>query len=154
MSQSPIQDSRGFFVLPQAPEEASYYTYGTPSGGRSQYAHPKMLTFLFLLEHQWASIDNRKLGVGNISLADGTQFPPHRSHRSGLEVDIRPIRKDGKYLPVRYCESQYDRKATTELVKLMYQTGMVKRVFFNDLLIPNVIRMAGHDNHLHIEVLV
>lgn len=43
-------DRRGFFVLPLAPEEAGYYTYGTPVGGAGQYAHPQMLTFIFQLE--------------------------------------------------------------------------------------------------------
>lgn len=147
------QDSRSYFMLPQAPEEASYYTYGTPGRGAGPYSHPKMLTFIFQLEHRWGAIDNRKIGIGNISLANGVAFPPHRSHRSGLEVDTRPIRKDGKQLPVRYTHSQYDRSATKKLVELIWQTGMVKRVAFNDVSIPRVQRMIGHDDHLHVEMI-
>lgn len=146
-------DRRSFFVLPQAPEEAGYYTYGTPIGGAGQYAHPQMLTFIFQLEFSWSSIDDRKFGVGNISLADGASFLPHRSHRSGLEVDMRPLRKDRKHLPVRYTESTYDRVATERLIDLMYATGMVRRVFFNDGSIARVSPMRGHDDHLHVEVM-
>ena len=152
MSQVEPQDSRGYFILPQAPEQASYYTYGTPGRGAGQYAHPKMLTFIFLLEHRWKSFDERKIGIGNISLANGGSFPPHRSHKSGLEIDMRPIRKDGKHLPARYSDTHYDRNATRKLIELIWQTGMVKRIFFNDLTIPRVQRMAGHDDHLHIEI--
>ena len=146
-------DGRGFFVLPQAPEQAGYYTYGTPVGGLGQYAHPQMLTFIFQLEFAWSSVDVRKFGVGNISLADGASFPPHRSHRSGLEADMRPIRKDGKHLPVRYTDPAYDRVATERLVDLIYSTGMARRVFFNDGSIARVSPLRGHDDHLHVEVI-
>lgn len=152
MSQIAHQDSRSYFILPQAPEEAAYYTYGTPTRGRGQYAHPQMLTFIFSLEHQWGAIDNRKIGIGNISLTEGASFPPHRSHRSGLEVDMRPLRKDGKPLPVRFHDTQYDREATRKLVEAIWHTGVVKRVAFNDLAIPGVQMMTGHDDHLHVEI--
>jgi len=112
-----------------------------------------MLTFIFQIEHRWGAIDSRKIGIGNISRADGAVFPPHRSHKSGLEVDIRPIRKDGKQMPVRYTDSQYDRNATRKLVEFIWQTEMVKRVAFNDVSIPRVQRMTGHDDHLHVEII-
>jgi hypothetical protein len=39
----PTQDTRGFFMLPQAPAESGYYTYGElyhkPDRGAFQYAH-------------------------------------------------------------------------------------------------------------------
>lgn len=47
MTRDAWQDGRGCFVLPQKREEAAYYTYGTPTGGQGQYAHPNMLSFLF-----------------------------------------------------------------------------------------------------------
>nr|WP_280174118.1 penicillin-insensitive murein endopeptidase [Aromatoleum tolulyticum] len=153
MREVPVQDSRRYFVLPQAPEGAFYYTYGTPGRGAGQYSSARMLTFIFHLEHRWGAIQNRKIGIGNISLANGAAFPPHRSHRSGLEVDIRPIRKDGQQLPVRYTDSQYDQDATRELVELIWQTGMVRRVAFNDVSLSRVQGMPGHDDHLHVEII-
>lgn len=33
------KDSRNYFMLPQAPENAGYYVYGTPLQGGGQYAH-------------------------------------------------------------------------------------------------------------------
>jgi hypothetical protein len=153
MKRVPDQDSRGFFVLPQAPEEAAYYTYGAPVGGAGQYAHARMLTFIFLLEHKWGAIDDRKIGIGNISVAGGVTFEKHNTHKSGLEVDIRALRKDGRQIPVRYTELHYDQAATRRMVETMWQTGMVKRIYFNDVAIPLVQRLVNHDNHLHVEVL-
>jgi penicillin-insensitive murein endopeptidase len=152
-SSSPLlQDKRGYFMLPQMPEESGYYTYGTPPDGRAQYAHVQMLNFIFKLEQGWRLSEERKIGIGNISLAEGTQFPPHRSHRSGLEVDIRPTRKDGSKRPVRWSSPEYDHAATKRMVDPIWQTGMVKRVGFNDPNIASATYMSGHDDHLHVEV--
>ena len=148
-----IQDSRNFFVLPQQPEDAGYYVYGTPSRGQGQYAHPKLLSFIFMVAQFWSGTDDRPIGVGNISLANGVQFKPHHGHMSGLEVDIRPLRKDGKKEPVTCFDAQYDREGTRKLVGLFFSTGQVKKVRFNDLSIPRVVRTVGHDNHFHVDLL-
>ena len=148
----PWQDSRGYFMLPQQREESAYYTYGTPASGRAQYAHPNLLTFLFRIEHVWGGLDRRRIGVGNISLAGGPAFKPHRGHQNGLQVDLRPFRTDGKETGVHYRDPAYDRAATARLVQLMWQTGMVTRVFFNDPKIPRVQPQDGHNDHLHVEV--
>jgi murein endopeptidase len=145
-------DGRGYFMLPQRPGERAYYAYGTPAAGAAQYGHPRMISFLYHLEFLWGSQELRSIGIGNISLAEGASFPPHRGHRSGLEVDIRPMRKDGAPKPVRWQDAQYDQAGTSQLVNLIYQTGMVSRVLFNDLAIPRVQRAMGHDDHLHVEV--
>lgn len=148
-----VADSRGYPVLPQRSGEGGYYTYGTPGNGAGQFAHPRMMTFLFQLEFRWGADDRRSVGIGNISLANGASYPPHRSHRSGLEVDIRPMRKDGLRSPVRWMDSNYDREGTRRLVEVMCQTGMVRRVLFNDISILRVTRAPRHDDHLHVEVI-
>jgi len=73
----PIQskDSRGYFMLPQAPEDAGYYVYGTPVRGAGQYGHPALLSVLFWVEREWQAVDHRKFGVGNISQAGGPAYP-------------------------------------------------------------------------------
>lgn len=152
MSSIPPQDSRGFFMLPQSPEEGSYYTYGTPTYGAGQYSHANMITFLARLEFWWGEIDNRKIGIGNISLANGVTYRPHHSHRSGLNVDIRPLRRDGQPIAVRCTDSAYDHQGTKRLIDLMWKTGMVTQVFFNDPNITNAKRLAYHDNHIHVDL--
>ena len=88
-------------MLPQAPEGAGYYVYGTPTKGASQYANPKLLTIILAVERAWQLTDARQFGIGNISLAGGIKHPDHDSHMKGLEVDVRPLRKDGRHEAVR-----------------------------------------------------
>jgi penicillin-insensitive murein DD-endopeptidase len=145
------KDTRKFFVLFQAPEDAGYYVYGTPGNGAAQYAHPKLMTLLLAVEWQWQGIDNRKFGIGNISMADGVKFD-HASHMKGLEVDIRPLRKDGAQLPVSYTDKAYDREGTETLIELLRANSPGPlQIFFNDKKIPGVYQHAKHDNHFHVQ---
>lgn len=145
------QDSRKFFMLPQAPEGAGYYVYGTPAQGAAQYAHPAMMTLLLMVEREWALIDKRKFGIGNISVAEGVYFG-HRSHRKGLEVDVRPLRKDGQRLPVTFTSPAYDLDATKVLIQLFRAaTSYPLLIFFNDSRIPGVRPLVDHNNHFHVQ---
>jgi penicillin-insensitive murein endopeptidase len=144
------KDSRGYFMLPQAPEDAGYYVYGTPEQGDGQYAHPRMMTVLFFVEREWQAIDRRKFGVGNISLAGGGKFKPHATHKDGLQVDVRPLRKDGARVPVSYFQSGYDKEATARLIGIFQAYPAVINIYFNDLSIPGVRPLKDHDNHFHV----
>ncbi len=154
MAEPTIKDSRGFFKLPQDPEQGGvgYYTYGTPALGAGQFAHPKLLSLLDLVEFRWQGMDDRKIGIGNISLAGGAKFRPHEGHVSGLDVDIRLIRKDGLRLPVCWNDRQYDREATEMLICLFFESSLVKVVYFNDPKIPRVRPRFKHDNHFHVTI--
>ena len=78
MSDIPIQpkDGLGRYMLPQAPEQAGYYVYGNVkgvpgTGHLAQYAHPNMLSLIFWVEREWQATEDRKFGIGNISVANG-----------------------------------------------------------------------------------
>lgn len=145
------QDGRGLFMLPQAPEEAGYYVYGTPINGAAQFAHPNMMTLILSVEREWALIETRKFGVGNISVADGLAFG-HKSHRKGLEVDVRPLRKDGRHVPVTFLSPDYDRYATQRLIQLFRNSVAASLViFFNDGKIPGTRPLKNHDDHFHVQ---
>lgn len=154
MAEPPIKDSRGFFRLPQNPEQGGYgyYTYGTPARGGGQFAHPRLLSLLNLVEHRWQGMDDRKIGIGNISLANGVKFDPHEGHQSGLDVDVRLIRKDGLENPAKWTDAQYDFEATARLINLFFESGIVKVIYFNDLRIPRVKPRFRHDNHFHVTI--
>ena len=150
---APLQpkDARGFFMLPQAPEDAGYYVYGTPRHGAGQFAHPLMMTVLLSVEREWQQTgDRRRFGIGNISLANGTEFDPHDSHLDGLQVDVRPVRVDGVEVPVKYFNSGYDRAATQRLIGIFQAHPLVARVYFNDRNIPGVRPLIKHDDHFHV----
>lgn len=146
------KDSRGYFMLPQKPEGAAYYTYGTPPSGPGQYAHQKLLSLIFMIEHRWQALDDRKIGIGNISLAGGDHFPPHDGHKRGRDVDIRPLRKDRKSAPVTRWDQQYDRDATAKLIELFFESHIIQVIYFNDLTIPRVKPASYHDDHFHITI--
>jgi penicillin-insensitive murein endopeptidase len=155
------KDSRGYFMLPQAPEDAGYYVYGTPDRGRAQYAHAGLLSVIFYIEREWQAIDDRKFGIGNISIAGGLPYDDHRSHQKGIEVDIRPVRKDklvGQSARLTRFEAAYDREATTKLIRLFAEHPMVKIIYFNDDKVQQAIgggrvrSLVRHDDHFHVDL--
>lgn len=149
----PPKDCRGYFMLPQHSEhgENGYYTYGTPEHGAGQYAHPRLLSLICMIEHIWQGRDPRKIGIGNISLFDGATFDPHKGHIDGLDVDIRLFRKDGKPEGIRRTDKQYDRDATALLIEMFFHSGLVQVIYFNGD-VPGVTHRIFHDDHFHVTV--
>ena len=145
-------DTRSYFNLPQKPEGAGYHTYGTPPNGAGQYAHPKLLSLLFLLEHEWQGRDSRKIGFGNMSLAGGTAYRGHGGHRSGKDIDIRLFRKDKMDAAVTRFDTQYDRDATAQLISLFFAFSFVQVIYFNDPTIPRIRPLIRHDDHFHVTI--
>lgn len=159
------KDTRGYFMLPQAPEEAGYYVYGTlhgvpGTGHLAQYAHPNLLTLIFQIEREWQAICDRKFGIGNISIDGGQPFDKHKTHQRGIEMDCRPVRKGkltGQAARVSCHDAVYDRGATIKLIRLFIQNPWVKLVYFSDgevqkALGGQVRSCAGHDDHFHVEL--
>lgn len=159
------KDSRGYFMLPQAPEEAGYYVYGNVghrpnSGHLAQFAHPSLLSFIFYIEREWQALDDRKFGIGNISIAGGLPYDKHKSHQKGIEMDVRPVRKDrleGQAARVSRFDAIYDREATIKLIRLFVEHPMVKIVYFNDDKVQQAIgsrvrSWKDHDDHFHAEI--
>jgi peptidoglycan hydrolase-like protein with peptidoglycan-binding domain len=97
------------------------------------------------------------VAIGDIGFEHGGNIPGHQSHERGLDVDVRPMRRDEQ--PCRWGGSfrlaSYDRTATRDLVRAIRAAapGHVKVIYFND---PVLIREgltrwhSGHDDHLHI----
>ena len=77
-------------------------------------------------------------------------MPGHGSHRRGIDVDIRPLRKDKQKAPVTIHDNQYSREMTKQLVGLLQKDPNVQLILFNDSQIPGVRSSPGHDNHLHV----
>lgn len=167
MSGIPLQprDQLGRFMLPQAPEDAGYYVYGNVgnvphTGQMAQYAHHNMMSMIFWLEREWQAIDDRRFGIGNISIANGVKYE-HHTHMKGIEMDVRPVRKDGMVGQGARCsyhdKALYDREATIKLVRLFLQHPMAKLVYFNDDKVQHacggrVTSCTGHNDHLHFEI--
>ncbi len=150
------KDARGYFMLPQAPEDSGYYAYGKidgkPSHGAFQYASPAMMSVIIRVAREWQAIDHRRFGVGDISLAGGLANNEHKSHMSGFEVDVRPLRKDGCRAAVTWSHPQYDREGTAKLIELFRTHAQVALIYFNGPGIPYVSKRINHDNHFHVKL--
>jgi hypothetical protein len=71
---------------------------------------------------------------------------------SGLEVDVRPLRKDGLEAPVRWFDPEYDHDATAALIEVFRFHAPVVLIYFNGPEIQFVTRMAKHDDHFHVKL--
>lgn len=165
MLEAKPKDSRGYFMLPQAPEDSGYYVYGNVHGAPNtghlaQYAHPSLLSLIFYIEREWQAIDDRKFGIGNISIAGGTPYDKHKSHQKGIEMDVRPVRNDrltGQEARVSRFDAVYDSVATTKLIRLFSKHPSVKVIFFNDDVVQKALgarvrSLKNHDDHFHVEI--
>lgn len=107
----------------------------------------------------WIEVNSLQMGVlqpksATASTAGGhtAERCEHRSitHRSGLEVDIRPMRKDGVEVPVLWTQRAYDQEATSKLIELFYTYAPVDFILFNDPDLPRVKAHKKHDDHFHV----
>lgn len=144
--------SLDFKQLPQVDpgnNQEGYYSY---SEARKQWGTPKTIRMLQDVAQTFHNArPDLRIGIGDISFRDGSPMPPHTSHRSGRNIDIRPLRRDGKQSPVTITDPKYDRQATRLLVQILFAQPIVKKILFNDSEIEGVRPFPGHHNHLHVE---
>jgi hypothetical protein len=103
---------------------------------------------------------DRKFGIGNISIDGGEAYDKHKTHRNGIEMDCRPVRKDyvtGQGARCSYRDKTYDLEATTRSIRLFLDHPWTKIVFFNDgdvqkALGSRVASVPGHNDHFHVEL--
>ena len=75
---------------------------------------------------------------------------PHKTHKHGVNVDVRPLRKDKRNLSTFISQPDYSREFTKALVACMLSDANVKAILFNDTHIKGVKNWPGHENHLHV----
>jgi hypothetical protein len=100
-----------------------------------------------------------KIGVGDISLAQGGQMNGHTTgHRIGKNVDIRPIRKDKSPIGVKVTDVQYDKEKSLALAKIIEGFTNVRKVLFGDTYVYDntgdkvQLEQTKHHNHFHVEM--
>lgn len=121
-------------------------------GPNTHWGRQEVIDALLELGERWAALKAYPIAIGHISRRDGSKFPPHLSHRKGVDVDIRPLRKDGKNLPVTIKQKMYDADATRVLVHMIREFAPVKLILFNDPVLVKAGLTKGypdHSNHLH-----
>lgn len=129
-----------------APGIFAYYTPDRTWGTAETIAALVEIGRIWSLRH-----DRPRVGIGDISQRGGGAISGHASHRLGVDIDLRAIRKDGSEGRLLWTDALYSRALTQELVDLFHVTGKaaLKLIFFNDPNIVGVQPWPNHDNHLH-----
>ncbi len=144
---------------------SGYYQYGRSADiGARQWGSKKTIETIVRVckqfQMQQRTITNQYnlasyglVGVGDISFKFGGYMSPHGTHQEGLNVDMRPCRKDVLQTPVNIFNDQYDSDRTKLLIELFLADPNVKSILFNDPKIyklPRVSKYEKHDDHFHI----
>ena len=165
------KDALAFLQLPVA--GTGYYTITDPD---KLYGVPDLIDGIENLGFHWSEeleFDAGRIGVNDISYVDGSEMPPHSSHRTGKDVDLRPLRLDGREYPTRTTDSSYSREFTAALIKDYLDPNLDLRIIlFNDpqiyghradhtgcplvredgMQLNYVKCWSGHANHLHVSI--
>lgn len=119
--------------------------------GNDDYASANAIAQLKKVAADWNTLGyGVRIGLGDFSLEHGGYFSPHSSHQDGLDTDLRCVLTSGES-PCDWRNSGYSRARTQKLVDMLWATGQVERILFNDPNVTGVTPYSGHDNHLHVD---
>lgn len=94
-----------------------------------------------------------EVGIGNASLEHGGPVAGHVSHQGGLDVDVRPARRDRQPLPVniKTQPKEYDQFLTRTLINRLQRVRFTKFIINDSALagMAGISSLKGHDDHLH-----
>jgi peptidoglycan hydrolase-like protein with peptidoglycan-binding domain len=131
-----------------------YTTYNREPGGADQVGRASTIRHIQELGELWAGAHpNRVIAVGDISRRGGGPFPPHATHKDGMDVDVRPLTNNGVNEPTNIGAANFSHEATREMILLIRDKFDIEVVFFNDPLTiqEGLTKHAkGHDNHVHV----
>ncbi|MGI8786869.1 MAG: peptidoglycan-binding protein [Pyrinomonadaceae bacterium] len=140
------------FVLPL--DGAGFTTYNREPNGADQYGTELTINAIIALAGKWFLLHPEvRLQVGDISRKGGGDFPPHASHKKGVDTDFRPVRRDNRMDAISVGEPEYDTIRSEEFIKLALSRHPNATIFFNDQRLINkglTRHAAGHQNHIHI----
>jgi hypothetical protein len=145
---SPVALERSPEVL--VPYLQDHGLYVKTSGSKNLFATPGALASLKTAARKLKEQYDANLGIVELSKEAGGNLPPHKSHRRGIDADIRPLRKDKKNLPVSMTELQYSRDLTRALVGYLLEDPNVSLILFADKQIDGITYDKHHHDHLHV----
>lgn len=139
-------------VLPE--RGIGYVTFNREPGGRDQVGRASTIRSVERLGEAWAQKHPTvPIAIGDISRRGGGPFPPHKSHKDGCDVDIRPLTNNGVNEPTNISATNFSHALTRELILIIREKFDPEVIFFND---PLTIKEGltkhaeGHHNHVHV----
>lgn len=136
--------SAGFIQL--GASGPGFYSYTTAA---RRWGTPRLVYATERVGRRLQQEGRPRMGAGDISLAGGGNFPPHVSHRLGVDIDVRPGRDSGEG-PVDISMSLYNRERTQRMIDLYRAEVRTRLVLFNDSGVRGVQYYSGHGNHFHL----
>ncbi|HEV2840915.1 MAG TPA: penicillin-insensitive murein endopeptidase [Chthoniobacterales bacterium] len=136
------------------PESAPGLEAKKPASHR--YGLPETIAALKEIGRRWQAThpSDPPVRIRDISRCGGGKFPPHDSHRMGIDVDIGLMRNDGLSAAVNFKTqpTKYSRRLTQEMVDTIRTNGLLKvhRLWFSDRAVTNVNHDNIHNNHVHV----
>lgn len=127
-----------------------YYSY---TAAYRRWGQPRMISGLIALGRRWrAGHPGKTLRYGDISKRGGGYFPPHVSHRLGVDVDTSPITTSGNggvtYVGARSYSTYYNIQYARAQRAVMH----VRLMLHNNRRIPGVTFWPNHYNHFHTRI--
>jgi peptidoglycan hydrolase-like protein with peptidoglycan-binding domain len=144
------------FELPRfSPTSLCDYSVGN---GPANWGTAEAIASLEAVGRTVSALGYGRVAVGDVSFELGGPIPGHESHRVGLDVDVRPLRRANDQCSVAgttWRSTAYDRAATRTMIQKLraYAPGHIKLIWFNDpVLIGEGLTTwhTGHDDHLHV----
>jgi len=139
-------------VLPES--GIGFTTYNREPGGADQFGRAATIRHIQELGELWfAKHPSRPIAIGDISRKGGGPFPPHATHKDGLDVDMRPLTNNGINEPTNIGAANFSHEQTRELILLIRDNFDIEVIFFNDPLTISeglTKHAKGHENHVHV----
>ncbi|MBL4846067.1 MAG: penicillin-insensitive murein endopeptidase [Planctomycetes bacterium] len=141
--------SKGYIEMPKS-EDGTYVLTHRPGSGRN-WGTPAFVRFLVMVSREWKKRhpNGPILRIGDMSKPDGSNFPPHKTHKDGLTADLFTSPKNA-------CHVRFpDQRLTLELAQLMVDLGARQILYNGDLVtktIPIAKKWPKHDDHFHVVI--
>ncbi len=142
-------DDPGYVLMPPA-TDGSYHVSVGPNDDR-HWGRPETVHLLVQVAREWHKRHGSKavLEIGDISRRDGSEFPPHVTHRDGLNIDVTTS-------PANICHKDHeDQELSLELARLFFHYGATE-ILYNGKYVqrmqPGVTEWPKHDDHFHVIV--
>jgi Bacterial SH3 domain/Penicillin-insensitive murein endopeptidase len=143
------ESSQGYIEMPESPDGTWVLTSRTGSG--RNWGTPTFVRWLVMVAEEWKRRhpEGPFLRIGDMSKPDGTDFPPHKTHRDGLTADLFTS-------PRNICHVNWeDQELTLELAELMADLG-ARQILYNGDLVCEHVAVAQpwpqHDDHFHVVI--
>lgn len=139
----------GYIEMPVS-EDGTWVLSASPGSGRN-WGTPTFIRHLMLVAREWRRRhpEGPVLRLGDLSKPDGTDFPPHKTHKDGLTADIFTS-------PRNICHVDFeDQDLTLELAQLFHDYG-ARQILYNGAkvveTVPVAQRWPKHDDHFHVVI--